>query len=418
MAPTETGFSLMLVGASLLPDGPSRVTGALAAAAVGLAIAGLRAAPAGAAPDPGFVAVDVALLVLGVLLAVTAAGIAWRVPSRAARAGAAALMLGAVALAWGGAGLAARAAPGPTVLAILAVSASGVTLLLAGRLMGRRAKHPDTVSPRPVAGVAGLAAGALAAAASPHLSLVILGVILAGWCGWLLRRAGGGSSAPVAPALTLVLLPAWWLMATIAGPEGLGIASLGALPFSPAAERLLAPALLVAAWAVSGLWPVHRQMPAALTAPVGALLLARVGMPAVPDGLEHWRPLAMPVVVVGIWHAALTGRLALLPVGLAWVGLLAPGGAGLTGAALLLAAALLLELAGPLVRAEPRRAVAFRVVFSLAAGHGALLVVAAGLRGEVVYTVLAVGGIVAAAGRALGAQARIASEPSAIAPSA
>jgi hypothetical protein len=414
----ETGFSLMLVGAALQPDARPRVTGGLAAAAGGLAIAGLRVAPAGAAPDPGFAAVDLAFLVLGALLAVATAAIAGRTPSPAARAGAAALLAGAAALAWGGAELAHRAAPGPTVLAILVVSAAGLTLLLAGRLMRRSGGQPEAALPRPAAGVAGLAAGALAAAAGAHLSLVVLGVILAAWSGWLLRRAGGGSRAPVAPALTLVLLPAWWLMATIAGPEGLGLASLGALPFSPAAERLLAPALLVAAWATSGLWPVHRQMPAVLTAPVGALLLVRVGLPAVPDGLEHWRPLAMPLVVAGIWHAALTGRLALLAVGLAWVGLLAPGGAGLTGAALLLAAALLLELAGPLVRAEPRRAAALRMVFGLAAGHGALLAVAGGLRGEVVYTVLAVGGVVAAAGRALGAQARIASEPSAIAPSA
>ena len=417
MVPMETGFALMLVGASLLPDERSRVTGALAATAVGLAMAGLRAAPAGAMPDPGFVAVDVAFLVLGALLAVTAAVMAWRSPSPA-RAGAATLLAGAAALVWGGAGLTTRPAAGPTVLAILAAAAAGVALLLAGRLMRRTASHPEAVSPRPVAGVTGLAVGALAAAAGPQLSLVVLGVILAGWSGWLLRRAAGGSKAPVAPALTLVLIPVWWLMATIAGPEGLGIASLGALPLSPAAEGLLAPALLVAAWTMSGLWPLHRQMPAALTAPVGVLLLARVGLPAVPDGLEHWRALAMPMVVAGTWHAALTGRLVLLPVGLAWVGLLAPEGAGLTGAALLLAAALLLELAGPLVRAEPRREEALRVVFGLAAGHGALLAVTAGLRGEVVYTVLAVGGIVAAAGRVFGPQARIASEPSAIAPSA
>jgi hypothetical protein len=58
------------------------------------------------------------------------------------------------------------------------------------------------------------------------------------------------------------------------------------------------------------------------------------------------------------------------------------------------------------------------VALGLTAGCGGLLAVTAGLRGEVVYTVLAVGGAVAAAGRALAAQASTASEPNTTAPSA
>jgi hypothetical protein len=125
-----------------------------------------------------------------------------------------------------------------------------------------------------------------------------------------------------------------------------------------------------------------------------------VAVPAVPAGLEHWRPLAMPLIVLGIWHAALSGRLAAVAVGLAWVGLLGASRAGLTGAALLLAGALTLELAGDSGERFRSWKPAVRVVSALAAGAGALLAIESGLRAEVVYTVLAVGGVVLAAGRA------------------
>jgi hypothetical protein len=200
--------------------------------------------------------------------------------------------------------------------------------------------------------------------------------------------------------LTLLLLPAWWLLAAIAGPEGLAVGALPVLPISPAAEQLLAPILLVAAWSTAGLWPLHRQVPAALLAPVGALLLARVAVPAVPAGLEHWRPLAMPLIVLGIWHAALSGRLAAVAVGLAWVGLLGASRAGLTGAALLLAGALMLELATYSGKRFRSWKPAARVVSALVAGAGSLVAIESGLHAEVVYTVLAVGGVVVAAGRA------------------
>ena len=416
----EIGYYLMVASAALAPDVRTRATGALGAVAGGLAIAGLRAGPAPAILDPGFVAADVALLLVGALLGSIAAVIGWRHGrSPLARGGSIGLLAGAGAMIWGGAGLLAAAAPASVVLALLVVSGAGLILLIPGRLK-RHGGDSDLAGtpPRPVAGVAGVVAGTVAAAAGPHLSVVFLGVIVAGWAGYLVQRAAGGSKVPAAPALTLILLPAWWLMATIAGPEGLSLGSLGTLPFSPAAERLLAPALLLAAWVLAGLWPFHRQMPGPLTAPVGAFLLARVALVAVPDGLEHWRALAMPVVVAGIWHAALTGRLALLAVGLGWVALLAPGGEGLTGAALLLAAALLLELGRPIGRADPRRAAALRLVVGLVAGGGGLLAIEAALHGEVVYTVLAIGGVVAAAGRVVAAQASTASDPRTTAPSA
>lgn len=417
MALMETGYTLIVAGAALLPNVRARATGVLAAVAAGLAVAGLRAAPGGAR-EPGFAAAGAALLLVGALLGAAAAVSGWRRGgSRLSGTAAVGLLAGAATLLWGGRTLLRDAPALSTGLAFVVVVAAGMILLVPGRL-ARPGGDPGVTAHRPLAGIAGLLAGGLAVLAGPHLSVVFLGCIVAAWAGYLLQRAAGGSAVPLAPALTLLLLPAWWFMATVAGPEGLGIAALGSLPLSPAAEQLLAPILLLAAWALAGLWPLQRQMPGPLTAPIGALLVARVARPAVPDGLEHWRALAAPLVVAGIWHAALTGRLALLAIGLAWVGLLAPGGHGLAGAALLLAGALLLELARPFGAADPRRAVAVRLALGLATGCGALLAVEAALGGEVVYSVVAVAGIVSAAGRAWGAQASTASAPRTVAPSA
>jgi hypothetical protein len=207
-------------------------------------------------------------------------------------------------------------------------------------------------------------------------------------------------------------------MATIAGPEGLGLGGLASVPFSPAAERVLAIPLLTAAWAVAGLWPLHRQLPGALVAPVGAFLLARVAIPAVPSGLEHWRPLAMPFIVAGVWHAALSGRLTRVAVGMAWVGLLAPSRLGLVGAALLLAAGLAVELVERVSALRAGRlAPAAQAIPLIAFGWGALLAVGAGLQGEVVYTALAVAALVALCGRPW-PQAITASAPRTTSPSA
>lgn len=397
----EPGFVLVVLGAALLPDvaGRACVLAAVAASSAGLAIAALTA---GAAPLPaGFLAVDGALLVLAVVLALGSALLARR-DHRGARVRIAvgALVTGAIGLGWGGRRAVVAAPKGAMLLAAVVIVAVGAGFFLIGRLVRLPPPADDVLPPRRLPAAMGVLAGVVAAAAGPHLPVVVAGVIVAAWSGWLLRRGAGGPRLPAAPVLTLLLLPAWWLMATIAGPEGLAVGTLPMLPISPAAERLLAPIFLVAAWATAGLWPLHRQVPAALLAPVGALLLARVVIPAVPDGLEHWRPLAMPLIVLGIWHAALSGRVTAVAVGLAWVGLLGASRAGLTGAALLLAGALTLELArhsGERLRSwKP----AVWVISALAGGAGAVLAIESGLRAEVVYTVLAVGGVVVAAGRA------------------
>jgi hypothetical protein len=222
---------------------------------------------------------------------------------------------------------------------------------------------------------------------------------------------------PAAPILTLPLLGAWWLMATIAGPEGLRVGALPLLPMSPAAERLLAPVFLLAGWATAGLWPLHRQLDGALLAPAGAILLIRIVIPTMPDGLEHWRPLAMPLLAAGAWHAALSGRTPGLALALAWVGLLGLTPGGRLGAALLLAGALVVEL-GRLAPSSPARR--FTMLASgVAAAIGGVLALEAGLRGEVVYTLLVVAALVALVGhgpvrpsrRASGARPSPAADP-------
>jgi hypothetical protein len=149
-----------------------------------------------------------------------------------------------------------------------------------------------------------IAACLVATLAGSYVVAVFGGVMVATWAAWLAFHPPGARPLPVAPILTLLLLPACWLLATIAGTVGLRIALLPQVPLSPAAELLLTPALLLAGWASAGLWPLQRQLPGALLAPAGALLLARVAHPLLPSGLEYWRPLAVPLLVLGLWHAA------------------------------------------------------------------------------------------------------------------
>ena len=109
---------------------------------------------------------------------------------------------------------------------------------------------------------------------------------------------------------------------------------------------------------------------------------------------------------------------------LALIGLLALDRAGAIGAGLLLVGALTMELADTMdwsewmSRGGEALATLVRVVGAMVAGWGALLGVEAGLRVEVVYTVLAVAALALAAARPAPIQASTASAPSATAASA
>ena len=230
-----------------------------------------------------------------------------------------------------------------------------------------------------------MVAAALAALLGPHTGIVFAGVVAGGWAAYFFLHPQAGRPAPIAPALTLTLLPALWLLATVAGPVGLGVRTLPQVPLSPAAEILLAPLLLLAAWGVTGLWPLQRQLPGALLAPLGAVLLVRVALPTVPLGLDYWRPVAVPVLVIGLWHAAGHARWALLAAGAAVLGAAGSTPAGPSGAVWLLPVGPAVELAT--MRSLPPRAwMILRAVTWLPSAWGGLLVLEGGLRSEVVYT--------------------------------
>lgn len=270
----------------------------------------------------------------------------------------------------------------------------GALFLAAGAVRLLRAPatgEPLSPGPAPVAAPAllGVVLGTGLVVLTPHLGLVFTGVAVTGWSAWLLRRGAELSApAPLAPALTLLLIPAFWFLATIAGPESLAVANLAALPVSPAAERLLAPVLLLVTWALGGLWPLQGQIAGPLAAPAGAILLHRIGLALVPAGLAHWRAAFFPLLVVGIWHAALTRRLAGVAVGAGLLGIASLDPDGIAGGGWLLATAAALEA---LRRAGTGSRLA-RVPLVLAATWGGIQAATGGLRAEVVYTVLAVAG--------------------------
>jgi hypothetical protein len=256
-----------------------------------------------------------------------------------------------------------------------ALLGTAVRRTMTGRSLATALSPPDHGSTQAGYPVLGAVLGAGLAALGTHLSLVFLGVILAAWSVWLLPPATPRRAVPLGPSITLLLLPTYWVLNTIAGPVGLELRSLHDVPLSPPAERLLSAVLLLVAWGASGLTGV-------LSAPAAALLLTRVGMEAVPEGLAYWRTIAFPVLVVALWFAALRKRLDLVAVAGGFLGLLSLDSDGVRGGYLLLAAAILLEV-------WPRIPIALVVL----AGWGGIEALTGTLRVEVVYGVLAMVGV-------------------------
>ncbi len=291
------------------------------------------------------------------------------------------------------------------LLLALAAAAGGAVWLTGRSRIGaallRRARSLDSAGLAPSrAALLVWAAGTAAVALGPHLGLALAGAALAAWGAWRFERAGTRRVPWAGMVVLLSVAPALWFLATVAGPEGLSFAAIPYLPLSPAAERLVAPLVFTALWALAGLWPLRQPAGGTLTAPLGALLFLRLGLAAVPAGLAHWRAAFFPLVVLGTWHAALAGRRTALAVAGATLGLASLHPLGLAGAAALLAAAVLLELGrrGVQKRPAPHRRVR-QIAIVLLAGPGALAAAAGGLHAETVWTVLALAG--AAAGLAV-----------------
>jgi hypothetical protein len=181
------------------------------------------------------------------------------------------------------------------------------------------------------------------------------------------------------------LVPALWFMHTVAGPVGLGISSLDDVPFSPAAEAMLAPILALGAFGFFGVWPLRRWSSTALV-PIGVALIVRLGA-AVPSGLEAWQTVLVPLGVVAAGHAAFTADPEEAIGSWAWLACVTGGN---RGAILLGAAALILATAPAAARRAGVVAQVWmgRAAWSLAAAGGALALESL-LRAQVVYALSA-----------------------------
>jgi hypothetical protein len=398
---SEWGWVALVGSTLLLPDLNGRRLAAGSLGALLLALAGLQVGQRSAALPESFAAVEMALVVIGL------AGLSWGV-ARAARRGtrgwlAAALGLAGVVLAWGDIAIIVRAAPlGATAAALGVVGgAAGLAWGAARQVLARLGAVQRTAAEATDSRTLGAAtAGVLLAGWAPHVFLVFLGVLIASLAEWhgsaRPRRLRSALSAVLAVG---ALIPAGWLLLAIAGDQGLALATLSELPLSPAAESLLAPLLLIAAWSSVGLWPFKRTRVAGIAGAAGLLLVARVVVPALPEGLDHWRALAYPILAVGLWQGTASGRWPSVMVGGALMALSSGSVEGPRAAWCLGTAALVAELVAHIPR---RELVWVLCAVVLVAGYGAWPATVAGLRAEVVYTTLTVAGIavlLAAGGR-------------------
>lgn len=400
MIQTDWGWLALVGSTALLVDTrAARLAGAGLGALV-LSLAALRAAydPGGLPGD--FAAVELALVVVGL----AALGAALVHGARGLRSlAAAALAVVGVALVWGRLGSIAASAPlGGSAAAVGVVGGGAVLAWAAARGVLARVgvkSHPplETLDLRSVAVAV---AGVVLAATGPHLFLVGLGVVLASLALWAAAPRPRGIRATLPFLVTvLALAPAAWLFGAIAGDQGLALVTLSELPLSPAAEALLAPLLLLAAWSVAGLWPLPRSPVAGIAGTAGVLLLARAAAPALAQGLEHWRPLAFPILLIGIWQGTATGRWSGVMIGGALLALTTGSAEATIAAWCLSGAALAMAVVG---RLWPGRLAWVRCGAALAAGYGVWPATLAGLGAEVVYTALGVAGmavLLAAGGR-------------------
>lgn len=396
---------------------PAGTCAALAAAAYAFGAVSLRVA-AGAQAGAGIpdaavgavprlvVHVDAAFELAGCALAVGAALSAWRrreavwgfLPSLAA--GGAALAV-AIELR--------RHAPAGGVVA---TAMGGLVLLAAGagahRVLSRPPSREGAVGtpsagPAAAAGFAGATtalcvAGTLLAVTGPHLFAVLAGAMLAALSFALSVRARGGRSWPVVLLLVVpALLFAGYYMDVIAGPTGLSLGDLTSGPFSPAAEALLLPPLALAAAAFFSPWPLWRALPGPACSLVGVALLLRLGIGVLPDALQTWQTVWIPLAVVSLWAAAIASRPAHLVAAAAWAGCFAAEPSGAAGAWLLAGAATAIAAVhGFALRASRRVRDSAAALIAAAVAVGGMQALDGLLRSQVVYAVLVWAGVTVA----------------------
>ena len=242
---------LLAAGVCFLPRGASRRHGAAGAALVTLAIAAAGRVPAG---PVSFLTVNNTILCFGLLLGSVALADSWKAGHRTA------LLPPALALMLALAGCGALLLQGHFIVSLLA-GLAGAAAVVALRL-----KPPAPVSDESVGsgGIAGF-----------------------------VRRWG----MPL--LLFLLLVPALWLMLTVAGPGGVSLHGLRDVPLSSAAETVLAVLLLPATLVLAAVFPFGPVARGPRFAPVGALLLVVVVVPLLGEGLEHWRSVYAGWLAIG-----------------------------------------------------------------------------------------------------------------------
>ena len=243
--------------------------------------------------------------------------------------------------------------------------------------------------------LAGIAGGVLAVL-GPDLYTVAGGAIaLAVAASAATWRREPWKRIPLLPLLAVpALLFVGYYVAVIAGPTGLSIAALPAGPFSAAAEAMLLPPLAIAALGFFAPWPLSRMLPGPTLAVVGVALLVRLGHGALPGALDAWRTVFVPIGVLALSGAAVTGRVRHAAAAAAFSACFAAEAGG-ARAAWMIAAALLLGAAVEALNGHWSRR---RDVLAAAAAAlgvlGAAFALASLLRTEVVYGVVAWAGAV------------------------
>jgi hypothetical protein len=154
-----------------------------------------------------------------------------------------------------------------------------------------------------------LFAGLLFAAFGAHLILVAAGTFLAlvSAAAAVLRSRRPRWIVVVAPS-AMLLGAGFFLLFAIVGQGGGRMSEIAAGPFSPPAERLLAILLGLGSLTLAGLFPFHHAPWRLSLSPIAMILLARVLVPALPEGLGDWQAPAMLWLAVAVAGAALSGR--------------------------------------------------------------------------------------------------------------
>ncbi|HTS86896.1 MAG TPA: hypothetical protein VMG41_00260 [Gemmatimonadales bacterium] len=391
-----------------------RVLAGGAVLALGLASLSLMAPALKAAPLSGSAVIGFAIAWLGAGIAgvVTGLGLRDRLPTPAGLLGGAAVAVLALSLPCAagielgsGAGLRALAIAGAGGLALFLLRFLWLPLRSAimSRWLARmpRSSPPPTGVTRETRSLLLLqTAGAVVALVSPQLDLCLAGAVVAILAGALAERRAGMTRWPLLLAACGVALGlAWFLLDRVAAGEPRLLSLLPDAPYSSAFELLVAALLLGTAIILMGAWPFQSARRGPWSPIVGATLVVRVVAPVLPVGLVHWQPLAYPFVALTAWYAALAlrpeaaftawGALGVLsgdPLG-GWIGTTLLGAGALTRVSL--------TAPGP----GPGRWAGFCRAFLVVGCVLAVPLLTAALSAQVVYSVVAVAGIVVALAR-------------------